>query len=42
MKVNELLADAEFKGHITQYFGMREKEYQVVEVKIGRRNVLHL
>jgi hypothetical protein len=42
MKVSELLANIEFKGHITQYFGIREKEYQVVEVKIGRRNVLHL
>jgi hypothetical protein len=42
MKVSELLANAEFKSHITQYFGIREKKYQVVEVKIRRRNVLHL
>jgi hypothetical protein len=42
MKISELLAIAEFKGHITQYFGIREKEYQVVEVEIGRKNVLHL
>jgi hypothetical protein len=42
MKVSELLANAEFKRHITQYFGIREKEYKVVEVKIRRRNVLHL
>jgi hypothetical protein len=31
MKVSELLANAESKGHITQYFGIREKEYQVVD-----------
>jgi hypothetical protein len=42
MNLIELLANTESKGHITQYFGIREKEYQVVEVKIRRRNVLHL
>jgi hypothetical protein len=42
MKVSELHVIVEFKGHITQNFGIKEKEYQVVEVEIGRRNVLHM
>jgi hypothetical protein len=42
MKGSEFLVNAESKVHITQYFGIREKEYEVVEVNIRRRNVLHL
>jgi hypothetical protein len=42
MKVSEVLVNAKSKGHITQYFGIREKEYEVVEVNIRRRNELHM